>query len=381
MNKIQDFFDEKFDKLQQYIRNYLSDEDSIENRKTSEYQNIIKEYINNIFPKYQLSEISDIVVKDSLLIKKINASLTKALENTKEFQSEDFIDLDKPQETILNAILLNRENIKIENKKITLESFHEIFKNETKYYSHWKDINLLGAILFFYNTEKYHRVCPYYGGFSRFIMQSAHNIRHLIELVHHSFSKLEQNKKINDIKDVQLTVEIQAEAARIVSTHEFDRKIAFLGKYGTALKRITERLGKLFALVQNNPSQSFAEVVQFSIIYSDETNKITQEEINNIELFMKELKMWSVIIEYDNSKILNKQSNNSLKEYRLHPILSSYFGISPRKKRKLDLAMDDIKIIFFGKDEEYTELYKRHSSKNIPEKSLDKLIQPSFEGF
>ena len=91
--------------------------------------------------------------------------------------------------------------------------------------------------------------------------------------------------------------------------------------------------------------------------------------------------MWSVIIEYDNSKILNKQSNNSLKEYRLHPILSSYFGISPRKKRKLDLTMNDIKVIFFGKDEEYTNLYNKHSSKNIPENKSEKVIQTSFEGF
>lgn len=59
---------------------------------------------------------------------------------------------------------------------------------------------------------------------------------------------------MNSLKDIQVSIDIQkAEAARIVSTHEFDRKIKFLGKHGTALKRITERLGKLFALVQNNP--------------------------------------------------------------------------------------------------------------------------------
>jgi hypothetical protein len=381
LSRLQEFFNEKFEKLQQYNKSYLSDENSIEFRKTDDYQRIVKEYIKQIFPIYQLSEISEILVHDSLLMKKIKSTITKALQNNKEFQSSDFIDLSKPQETILNAILLNRESIQIDKKKITIKELHEVFTTDTSSYSHWKDINLLGAMLFFYNTEKYHRVCPYYGGFNRFILQSAYNTRHLIELAHHSFSKLEQNKKISRLNDVQVPIEMQAESARIVSTYEFDRKIAFLGKHGTTLKRITERLGKLFALVQNNPAQSFAEVVQFSIIYSStESSGLTEEDLESIESFIKELKMWSVIIEYDNSKILNKQTNNSLKEYRLHPILSSYFGISPRKKRKLDLTMDDIKIIFFGKDEEYTNFYIKRSSKNIPTKKLKKLIQPVFEG-
>ncbi len=381
LSKLQEFFDEKFDKLQQYNKNYLSDESSILFRKTDEYQNIVKEYIKYIFPIYSLLEISNILVNDSLLMKKVRMNIEKALENNKDFNPDNFIDLRKSQETILNAILLTRENIKIKNKKLTIKELSEIFMNKPSLYKHWKDINLLGAILFFYNTEKYHRICPYYGGFNRFILQSAYNTRHLIELVHHSFSKLEQNKKLNSLKDIQVSIDIQAEAARIVSTHEFDRKIKFLGKHGTALKRITERLGKLFALVQNNPAQSFAEVVQFSIIYSNESSTLTEKDIEDIEVFIKELKMWSVIIEYDNSKILNKQSNNSLKEYRLHPILSSYFGISPRKKRKLDLTMNDIKVIFFGKDEEYTNLYNKHSSKNIPENKSEKVIQTSFEGF
>ena len=381
ISKLQEFFNEKFEKLEQYSKNYLSEEKYIEVRKTDSYQKDIKDYIKLIFPSYQLLEISNILINDSLLLKKVKSTISKALSNNSEYKLNDFVNLSKPQETILNAILLSRENIKLNNKKITIKELHSIFHSDSSSYGHWKDINLLGAILFFYNTEKYHRICPYYGGFSRFILQSAQNTRHLIELVHHSFSKLEQNKKILTIKDILIPVELQAESARIVSTYEFDRKIAFLGKHGTILKRITERLGKLFALVQNNPAQSFAEVVQFSIKYSStESSEITEKDLEDIELFIKELKMWSVIIEYDNSKILNKQMNNSLKEYRLHPILSSYFGISPRKKRKLDLSMEEIKIIFFGKDEDYTNLYIKHSSKYISEKKLERLIQTTFEG-
>ena len=84
--------------------------------------------------------------------------------------------------------------------------------------------------------------------------------------------------------------------------------------------------------------------------------------------------MWSVIVEYENSKILDKQNDTSLKEYRIHPILSAYFGISPRKKRKRELSLDDIKTIFFGTEEAYFQLYKQISSDKTSENNSSSSI-------
>src|SRR5690606_28853188 len=107
----------------------------------------------------------------------------------------------------------------------------------------------------------------YYGGFEHFIQQSALNIRHFLELVHQSFIYAEKNDLyFNSLDDIKLPIKFQAEVVREVSTREFDRKIAYLGRYGKKLKKITERLGKLFELAHNNPAQSFAEVNQFDII-------------------------------------------------------------------------------------------------------------------
>lgn len=374
LNQLQEFFNEPYSELKNYGDNYLSDINSIDIRKDEIYKTKVKTLINTIFPSYKLLDIANIMINDSLLFKKINTEIKKALENKneKKLTYSDFIDDSKPQETILNAILLNR------TKAIPMD-IQKMFLEDKAKYVHWKDINLLGAILFFYNKEKHNRICPYYGGFGRFVLQSSFNTRHLIELVRHSFYKLEQTTKLKTIYDVILPIEIQAEAARIVSTYEFDRKISFLGKHGTKLKVITERLGKLFALIQNNPAQSFAEVVHFSILFgSKDSHNVNVTEENNINSFLSELKMWSVIVEYDNSKILNKQNNNSLKEYRLHPILSSYFGISPRKKRKIDLSLEDVKIIFFGTEEEYTSLYNRYSPKQVNEDNIPKFIQKTF---
>ena len=69
--------------------------------------------------------------------------IEKALENNKDFNPDNFIDLRKSQETILNAILLTRENIKIKNKKLTIKELSEIFMNKPSLYKHWKDINHL----------------------------------------------------------------------------------------------------------------------------------------------------------------------------------------------------------------------------------------------
>ena len=74
--------------------------------------------------------------------------------------------------------------------------------------------------------------------------------------------------------------------------------------------------------------------------------------------------MWSVVTEKDNSKKWNSSQNNSLKEYRLHPMLASYFGISFRKKRKYDFNYSEIKTIFLGTDVEYQELHKRYAENN-----------------
>lgn len=44
-------------------------------RKTDEYQDIVKEYIKYIFPIYSLLEISNILVNDSLLMKKVRMNI------------------------------------------------------------------------------------------------------------------------------------------------------------------------------------------------------------------------------------------------------------------------------------------------------------------
>ena len=62
-------------------------------------------------------------------------------------------------------------------------------------------------------------------------------------------------------------------------------------------------------------------------------------------------------------EIKDPSADNSLNEYHLHPIVSPYFGISPRQKRKLDLSYKDIKTIFKDDEKEYQSFYNNLSKK------------------
>lgn len=358
INKVQTVFNDKYIDLIEYDLNYLSDEEFIKLRKDDEYQDKIDKIINNMFPSISLKEVSKIIMSDTLLRGKVNKSIQSALGRNTDFKVEQFIDDDKPEESILNAVLLHRKSI---NTKILLDSF----TNKIEEYAKWKNNNLFGAILYIYNKEKINRRCPYYGGFKHFTEQSALNIRHTLELVLQCFIYAEkQNSSFQSLQNISVNIEYQANVVRDVSRNEFDRKIAYLGTYGKKLKKIAERLGKLFELAHNNPAQSFAEVNLFALISSAEEEKLSSSEIADYELLLSELLVWSVLTEKDNTKKWKSSQNNSLKEYRLHPMLSSYFGISFRKKRKYDFNYSEIKTIFLGTDIEYQELHKRYAEKN-----------------
>jgi len=358
INKVQTVFDDIYIELKDYDLNYLSNEKFIELRKKDVYRDKIDKIISNMFPAISLKEVSKIILADKLLRGKVKISIEKALRKDSNFKAEDFIDDRKPEETILNAVLLHRKSI---NPSILLDKFN----NNINEYAPWKNNNLFGAILYIYNKERINRKCPYYGGFKHFIEQSSLNIRHTLELVLQCFIYAEkQDNSFQKLQDITINIDYQANVVREVSRNEFDRKIAYLGTYGKKLKKIAERLGKLFELAHNNPAQSFAEVNLFALISSAEEAKLSVDDIADYEFLLRELLMWSVVTERDNSKKWNISQNNSLKEYRLHPMLSSYFGISFRKKRNYNFNYSEIKTIFLGTDVEYQELYKKYAEKN-----------------
>lgn len=357
INKIQMFYKKKYESLSELDDDYLSNLYYLNIRTKDEYKSKILNIIGNIFPTHTFKEISKATVNDTALLNKIKDSISDAIqEQGLKFTPQDFINLDFPEETILNGILLHR-------KSISPYELYEWFTTDIKKYNSFKDNTLLGAVLYFY--DKYHaKTATYYGGFNRFIKMSKNNIRHFLELAHQSIIQLEQNTEhILELEHFKISVEMQSIAAKKTSTIEIDRKIQDLGKYGITLQTIVERLGKIFLLSQKRRTQSEPELIQFSITFYKDNKYISSEDEQKIKMLIKEAKMWSVLIEKRNTKIKDPNADNSLNEYHLHPIVSPYFGISPRQKRKLDLSYEDLKIIFLDEEKDYQTFYNKLAKK------------------
>lgn len=346
LSKIYDFYKCDF-------KHNLNKIDDISKRKDTIYQDEIKKNVKKIFPSLSLEQTVETLYEDLALVKKLKEMISQGLKNKKSNLSPDkFINNDFKQESLINAVLLHRKNKKPEE---ILEKFEN---HDVKYYEPLINNNLLGSILYIYSAYQ-NKICPYYGGFERFILLSQSNIRHLLELCYQSIIEYELNsdKEIISIEALVINVVIQAKAAKITSKTQIE-KISSLGRYGKDLLKITNRLGKIFLLSQKRPSQSIAEITQFSL-HGYELNEHDNPEAT---VLINECKVWGILEETTNNKVTTHQ-DNSINLFILHPIFSPFFGISPRKKRKIDLSYKEFGTIFLESESEFQKLYKSYISK------------------
>jgi len=344
LSKLYSYFDEE------QVYN-LSDIKIIENRRDDNYQNKIKDIVKKIFPSLSISELVIELFKDKALVSKLKKLIEDGLKSKKSnLDYKLFVDINKKEESLINGILLNRKSI---NPDELLKHFED--KNKI-YYKDYINNNLLGSILLLY-TSYQNKTCPYYAGFERFIVLSQDNIRHLLELCHQSiieYERIENFKQIT-IENFSIPLAVQTKAVRNTSKTQID-KIANLGRYGKDLQKIVIRLGKIFLLSQKRNSQSMSEVNQFTIKgYEIHASDEDGERLIN------ECKIWGILKEEDNNK-QTTDKDNARYLYILHPIFAPYFGISYRKKRKIDLSYEEFKNIFIDKEEEYQKLYSQYSN-------------------
>lgn len=325
----------------------LSDINSLEQRNDLEYQKSVEEKVQAIFPTLSVQATVDELFKDNALVKKLEKLIQDGL-NSKHSSLDFnlFINHEYKRESILNGILLNRKNISPDK---LLKRF---LSNDQTFYSALINNNLLGSVLFLYNTYQ-KKTCPYYGGFARFLLLSQSNIRHIIELCYQSIIEYETQggEKVDMIERFSIPVDLQANAVKRTSKMQID-KISSLGNYGRDLQKIAIRLGKVFLLSQKRKSQSIAEMNQFVF----KSYQLVENEDRKAETLVNECKVWGVLNEEGNTKITSEK-DNSTNLYVLHPIFAPYFGISPRKKRKLDLTYEQFNAIFIANETVYQKFY------------------------
>jgi hypothetical protein len=155
---------------------------------------------------------------------------------------------------------------------------------------------------------------------------------------------------------VPVPVTVQAEAAREAST-AFLREVRSFGPSGLQLHAFVLRLGSLFAIAHQRPTQSEPEQTHFSI------GEGTQQLTNDHEAFLREATKWSVLYEEAETKKKDSIVDPEDIEYVLAPIYAPYFHISYRKGRKLKLRTDECIVLMKGTYEEVKLLLKHFSNK------------------
>lgn len=343
------------------FKSQIIDITQIDSRRNDKYQDVIKILASSFLPELSFKDISLQIIKDRAIRNKLE---TLILTGLKEFNPHykanilDFIDEAFPEASIVNGALVNRRN---SSPEFIIDQMR-LYKlgYESKYKS-WVQNNLVGMIIHLYNLFP-SKFCPIYAGYSQFTKISRGNIRHFLELCYQAVLKAENEEEIKGMDEI--SINSQSYATKKTSELEID-KIPDFGAQGAHLKRVAKRLGKIFNYSQSRRSQSESEVNHFTL---DMTDKSFLSE--KTQLLFNEALIWSVLIETESTK---SKSNDNLeeKDYLLHPVLSPYFGISHRKKRKLKFSVKEIEVIFSGDDGVFSELLKNYRKKWLLEDSDD----------
>lgn len=334
------------------FKKYFCDEDYIENRKRDEHKQAVIKAAREFLPGFTYQQIAKNIMNEPSLTKRLEKFLIgAAIPQNSSIKASDFIDKRFPEESLINGVLLNRnqspEKILNKFKKLRTTGDNSEYRTLIEQY-------LVGVILWVYLSASWKKN-PVYAGFDRFCMLARGNMRHFIELCYQTLSIAALNSiKISREEITPIPTEMQSEAAIESSRLEIE-KIDELGQHGEKLRFIVNRLGLFFQLIQKRRSQSENEVNHFSIKLSDgalidETTKTLLEEAST----------WSILVDVIGDTKRKSPSDATSIEYMLHPIFSPHFGISHRRKKKFDFSEEEIKTIFSGSEQDYVTLCKRY---------------------
>ena len=212
----------------------------------------------------------------------------------------------------------------------------------------WIHNNFVGALLLLYGPHS--RACPFYSGFRTYCRLARGSLRHLLELCHKSIDQASA-----DLGSISWPIEPdkQAEAARQASA-AFLGEVKSFGALGNQLHGFVHRLGTLFELAQQRPSQSESERNHFAITSGQAA--LTEGDWE----FLNEAIKWSVLYEEAGTKKKDQGTPES-PEYILNPIYAPYFHISYRKKRRIEVSTEEVIILMRGSADDVKLLLNRYS--------------------
>jgi hypothetical protein len=325
----------------------LRDPARLNERKDPRYIHRVRTQASTLFPGVTQEQMAKSVFDSPSVLSKLRDRIKHALAaKGSQLEPDEFLKPGFPEASVVSPALIYRKNL---SDFAILQELRKLEAGDSNDFTgtrEWVHNNFIGSYLQLF--EPHSRPCPFYAGFQAFCQLSHGNLRHLLELCHQSISRVDEWEPGQPVP-----IEIQADAAREASA-SFLREVRSCGPLGVQLYTFVLRLGSLFAIAHQRPTQSEPEQTHFSI--GDGIGQLEQRD----HVFLREAVKWSVLYEEEETKKKGGADPENV-EYVLDPIYAPYFHISYRKRRKMKLKTDDVVVLIRGTYDQVKDLLKRYS--------------------
>ncbi len=186
-----------------------------------------------------------------------------------------------------------------------------------------------------------------YSGFNDIAGIAGGNIRVVVDIFYSIFAEWIKETEEKG-KQQPFSYQLQNRCIHELSETWF-RKLDRFRPTEHRLNRLIERLGNLFSAIHKSPSQGEPEINHFS---------------TNGELDAGTLKYLKICLRENLLRWLPSNKQKSSSDYlpdafQLNPCFAPHFGISWRRKKKLTLAPDDVRMLCSGTDEGWKRTHSR----------------------
>lgn len=324
------------------LQNLLS-LDQLHIRNTDEYRDKIFQEMNSYFPSKTSKEVASEAFENKNIFNKLGEKINKALDNKQSnLRFEDFLEYkDSPDAIFILPALLNRHKNVPETLLLKLKEYSE---SSSGPFVDWLQNNLFGALLEAYRP--YNRECSIYSGLTAFFTMANTNLRHFLILCYKAIEVAE----LLEFNVKKIEPNLQARAARDAADRLIG-EIRSFSPHGEALRRFVLRLGGVFRALQARPAMSEPEQNQFTI----NSGRVLSEEENT---FLSEAVKHGVLIEQLGNKTKSTVGIDIV-DFQLNPIYAPYFLISYRRKRKLELSVEDFHSLAFGSEDDFNTYHTK----------------------
>lgn len=286
--------------------------------------------------------------------------LLKGREDRAQKSIESFFGDDLPEavqyfsDKFFDFLLFKLHYIKSKNREKTKEAFWDLFKKDNYTIDSVFCNNYKKALL--YNTYLSFSKQIIYAGFDTLVDISGGTIRYLLEICNEIFERAVANGNFDYTSPTPIPYNIQTAAIYEISNKRV-RQISAIPQIGPNIRTFVIALGQICRAYHREEKISKIEPNHFSL-------KSTDGGIDeNVIIFLRECVTRGILIKQNNNKKKNTDIGFDEFLYMLHPIYVPSFGISWRRKQKLEFTVEEISSLASNNTKAITEIVKRHEEK------------------